>query len=42
MADFLLGLGYSDERVLNTLISRCNLDVSTAQRIIDDAQTKEV
>lgn len=36
VADFTLGLGYSREDVVNTLVKRCSLDRQTAQRIVDD------
>lgn len=40
VADFTLGLGYSHESVVNTLINRCSLDRITANRIVDDVAAK--
>lgn len=36
IADFLLGLGYDREKVVNTLCDRCSLDRITARRIVTD------
>lgn len=36
-ADFLVGLGYEPYAVVNTVAERCNLDRSTAQRVVNEA-----
>lgn len=34
VASFCLSLGYDEANVVNTLVTRCNLDVPTARRIV--------
>lgn len=36
VADFLLGLGYAHDKVVNALAERCKLDTFTAKRIVAD------
>lgn len=36
VADFTLGLGYTQEQVVTALVQRCNVDWQTARRIVED------
>lgn len=41
IAAFAVGLGYSADDVVNTLVARCTLDQVTARRIVDAAVLNE-
>lgn len=42
VADFTLGLGYTEEQVVTALVKRCSLDRQTAQRIVENVARNQV